>query len=83
MVKSSTMMYILRRHVGENDPSQPVCHDEEQCAERENSAKPPVKPEENNNLKRKTKLKKNFGIDVLCLPGFPFDIFLWIGVRSP
>ena len=46
MIKSSTMMYILRRHVGENDPSQPVCHDEEQCAERENSAKPPVKPEE-------------------------------------
>ena len=46
MIKSSTMMYILRRHVGENDPSQPVCHNEEQGAERENSAKPPVKPEE-------------------------------------
>ena len=46
MIKSSTMMYILRRHVGENDPSQPVCHDEEQCTERENSTKPPVKPEE-------------------------------------
>ena len=45
MIKSSTMMYILRRHVGENDPSQPVCHNEEQRAERENSTKPPVKPD--------------------------------------
>ena len=35
------MVLVLRRHVGEDDPSDTVCQGEEDCSQRQKSVKPP------------------------------------------
>ena len=39
-----TVVFVLWSHVGEDDPSQPVCNDEQDCDERQNSIKPSFQP---------------------------------------
>ena len=43
-MQSSTMAYVLRRHIRENNPNKPIDHDEEDGGERQASSKPSFQP---------------------------------------
>ena len=44
LLQSSTMAYVLRRHIRENNPNKPIDHDEEDGGERQASSKPSFQP---------------------------------------